>query len=78
MRCRAKMDSPKWFNLLYLMVTKQVNAPPAGWKAPAWIEQLDVVFAHLYLNGLTGSIQTPATVPQFLASALRGALYNRY
>ena len=56
-------DGLKWFNLLYLMVTKQVNAPPAGWKAPAWIEQLDVVFAHLYFNALTGSIQTPATVP---------------
>ena len=56
-------DGLKWFNLLYLMVTKQVNAPPSGWKAPAWIEQLDVVFARFYFNAITGWIQTAANVP---------------
>jgi len=55
-------DGLKWFNLLYLMVTKQVNAPPAGWKSPSWIEHLDVVFAHLYFNAITSSIQS-AGVP---------------
>lgn len=56
-------DGLKWFNLLYLMVTKQVNAPPAGWKAPSWIEHLDVVFAHLYLNAITGWIRGAVSIP---------------
>jgi hypothetical protein len=56
-------DGLKWFNLLYLMVTKQVNAPPAGWKAPAWTEHLDVVFAHLYFNAIMGWVQGAANVP---------------
>lgn len=53
-------DGLKWFNLLYLMVTQQVNAPPAGWKVPTWIEHLDVVFAHLYFSAITNSIQGAA------------------
>lgn len=56
-------DGLKWFNLLYLMVTRQVNAPPAGWKAPAWIEHLDVVFAHFYFSAITDWIQNAASVP---------------
>lgn len=56
-------DGLKWFNLLYLMVTKQVNAPPAGWKAPSWIEHLDVDFAHLYFNAITSYIQSAAGIP---------------
>lgn len=59
----AGNDGLKWFNLLYLMVTKQVNAPPAGWKAPSWIEHLDVVFAQFYFDAITGSIQNSAGVP---------------
>jgi Family of unknown function (DUF5995) len=56
-------DGLKWFNMLYLMVTKQVNAPPAGWKAASWIEHLDVVFAQLYFNAITNSIQQSAGLP---------------
>lgn len=56
-------DGLKWFNLLYLMVTKQVNAPPAGWKAPSWTEHLDVVFARLYFNAITSWIQSAASLP---------------
>ena len=56
-------DGLKWFNLLYLMVTQQVNAPPAGWKAPSWIEHLDVVFARLYFNAIKTWIQNAAGLP---------------
>ena len=55
-------DGLKWFNLLYLMVTNQVNAPPDGWKDPAWLEHLDVVFANFYVNAITSSIQGVSTV----------------
>lgn len=56
-------DGLKWFNLLYLLVTKQVDAPPAGWQAPSWIEHLDVVFAQRYFDAITDSIQSPTSVP---------------
>ena len=43
-------DGLKWFNLLYLMVTKEVldHPPQNGWLRPRWISHLDVVFANLY------------------------------
>jgi len=49
-------DGIKWFNLLYLMVTQQVDLhPPRGaWQSPAWLNRLDVVFAGLYFSGLAG------------------------
>ena len=56
-------DGLKWFNLLYLMVTQQVAAPPAGWKAPSWIERLDVVFAQLYFGAITDSLQNAGNTP---------------
>src|SRR5687768_1792294 len=47
-------DGLKWFNLLYLMVTKEVlEHPPAkGWSDPAWLARLDVNFAQLYFDAL--------------------------
>lgn len=55
-------DGVKWFNLLYLKVTETVkDAPPAGgWRDPAWLERLDVVFAQLYFDALAN----PATAPR--------------
>ncbi len=40
----ADGDGLKWFNRLYLMVTKEVDLrPPAGgWKDANWLLQLDV------------------------------------
>ena len=60
----ASSDGLKWFNLLYLMVTKEVldHPPQNGWNRPEWISRLDVVFANLYfvaikrLSGNAGSI----------------------
>ncbi len=45
-------DGLKWFNLLYLKVTQQVEThpPPDGWENPLWLTRLDVVFAGK--NGL--------------------------
>jgi len=41
-------DGLKWFNLLYMRVTQQVdgNPPPGGWEGSAWLRRLDVVFAQ--------------------------------
>ena len=50
----AANDGLRWFNLLYLDVTKQVrnNPPQDGWKDPVWIARLDVIFANLYFSAL--------------------------
>ncbi|MFY9780111.1 MAG: DUF5995 family protein [Candidatus Baltobacteraceae bacterium] len=47
-------DGLKWFNLLYLTVTQQVDSapPPGGWKDPQWLLRLDVVFAQFYFDAL--------------------------
>ena len=44
-------DGLKWFNLLYMMVTRQVDSspPPGGWEDSSWLTRLDVVFAQFYL-----------------------------
>jgi hypothetical protein len=54
-------DGLKWFNLLYLMVTKEVveHPPEGGWNDPAWIAQLDVCFANLYFDALRAGINDP-------------------
>src|SRR5688500_15979522 len=54
-------DGLKWFNLLYLMVTKEViEHPPAdGWSDPDWLARLDVNFAQLYFDALKVFITDP-------------------
>jgi hypothetical protein len=49
-------DGLKWFNLLYLMVTQQVDLHPPGgaWQSPVWLTRLDVVFAGLYFSAVAG------------------------
>lgn len=60
-------DGLKWFNLLYMRVTQEVDAnpPPGGWEDSAWLTRLDVVFAQLYftaiLNWLNGSASAPSS-----------------
>jgi len=43
-------DGLKWFNWLYLEVTKAVQADPlaGGFNNPQWLRHLDVVFAQFY------------------------------
>ena len=47
-------DGLKWFNWLYLMVTKAVqNAPPpGGFNYPQWLTRLDVIFAEFYFAAI--------------------------
>jgi len=47
-------DGLKWFNWLYLQVTKAVDGSvgTGQWNNPEWLTRLDVVFAGLYLDSL--------------------------
>lgn len=47
-------DGLKWFNRIYLSVTRQVDLNPPGgaWQNPQWLMRLDVVFANLYFDAL--------------------------
>jgi hypothetical protein len=58
-------DGLKWFNLLYLMVTRQVdsNPPPGGWKDTAWLARLDVVFARFYFTAISQWLIDPESGP---------------
>ena len=58
-------DGLKWFNLLYLTVTEQVdsNPPPGGWSNPAWLTRLDVVFAGLYFSAISAWLSGSPAVP---------------
>ena len=59
-------DGLKWFNLLYKMVTVAVvtNPPPQGWNDPQWISRLDVIFARLYFDAISSSIQNSTGTPR--------------
>jgi hypothetical protein len=62
----AANDGLKWFNRLYLMVTQQVdlNPPSGGWHDPAWLTQLDVVFAGYYFSAIRdylAGVETPSS-----------------
>ncbi len=58
-------DGLKWFNLLYMRVTQQVdsNPPPGGWEDSAWLTRLDVVFAQFYLTAISNWLTSSANVP---------------
>jgi hypothetical protein len=66
-------DGLKWFNLLYLKVTEEVDStPPAGgWEDAAWLTRLDVVFAHFYFTAISHWLSNPANV-----SSSWGALFE--
>ena len=52
-------DGLKWFNKLYLMVTKQIDGLPPGdaWKDAAWLTHLDVVFAGRYFQAIAEALR---------------------
>lgn len=58
-------DGLKWFNLLYMLVTKKVenSPPPKGWEDSAWLTRLDVVFAHFYFAAISNWLTCAAGVP---------------
>src|SRR5947207_14475075 len=51
-------DGLKWFNWLYLLVTKSVKSNPTatGWKDPQWLRRLDVVFANFYFAAIESAL----------------------
>lgn len=58
-------DGLKWFNLLYLMVTREVlNSPPStSWQNPLWIARLDLVFAEFYFDAIKNFISNTYPTP---------------
>lgn len=55
-------DGLKWFNRLYLAVTRGVAATineSGGWNDLAWIEALDIDFANLYFAALRMQADAP-------------------
>jgi hypothetical protein len=56
-------DGLKWFNWLYLQVTQAVETRVAsgGFANPAWLAELDVQFARLYLGALESSLLGEST-----------------
>jgi len=69
-------DGLKWFNLLYLMVTKDVEgrAPAAGWADAEWLARLDVVFANHYFRAVLNWHKDPNSAPR----AWQGLFESRY
>jgi hypothetical protein len=61
----ADGDGLKWFNRLYMMVTKEVDfsPPPGGWKDTAWLLGLDVVFAGFYFRAVAGFLDGSGDTP---------------
>lgn len=59
-------DGLKWFNFLYLAVTKAVleNQPPNGWADPNWLARLDVIFAGLYFEAVGNCINAHSSAPK--------------
>jgi hypothetical protein len=49
-------DGLKWFNLLYLMVTQQVDLHPPGgaWQSPVWLNRLDLFPLDRRIHRRTG------------------------
>jgi Family of unknown function (DUF5995) len=70
-------DGLKWFNRMYLMVTKEVdlNPPAGGWKDATWLLLLDVVFAGFYFRAVAGFLEGASTVPSSW-SAMLSARYE--
>jgi hypothetical protein len=62
--CIPSGDGLKWFNRLYLSVTRQVDLEPAAyWKDPSWLINLDVVFAGFYFRALASFLSGDPSVP---------------
>lgn len=55
-------DGLKWFNRMYLMVTREVDLQ-GGWKDPDWLLALDVVFAGFYLRAVADYLSGDKAVP---------------
>ena len=56
-------DGLKWFNLLYLLVTKEVrdHPPVIGFADLVWLTRLDVVFANFYFQAIASFLNQSST-----------------
>lgn len=58
-------DGLKWFNWLYQRVTEAIGAEhPRAWEDPAWLRDLDVLFAELYFDGIERCLSDPDSAPR--------------
>lgn len=59
-------DGLKWFNMLYLMVTKQIASDISAhqWSDGVWLAELDVTFARLYFDAILLWHQHPQQCPR--------------
>jgi hypothetical protein len=71
--CIPSSDGLKWFNGLYLSVTREVDLQPvAGWKDSAWLMSLDMIFAGFYFRALAGFLSGDSSVPRSWTAMLEG------
>lgn len=61
-------DGVKWFNMLYLAVTRAIDETPHPWADSPWLTHLDITFAQLYFDALARSYTDPASVPRAWAA----------
>ena len=65
-------DGLKWFNRLYLMVTREVDMSPpeGGWKDAEWLLLLDVLFANFYFRAVADFLEGDSGVPSSWSAML--------
>jgi hypothetical protein len=65
-------DGLKWFNWLYMAVTKAIDDKVAGggFNDPAWLTELDVLFAKLYFDALAAEL-SGGSCPECWSAMLR-------
>src|SRR5215470_17049823 len=58
-------DGVKWFNRLYLQVTRSVRqaVDPPAFRDPRFMSELDVVFANLYFAAIAAGDEDPSHAP---------------
>jgi hypothetical protein len=59
-------DGLQWFNLLYMMVTEEIQefSRHQRWQSPRWLEHLVVDFARLYFEGILACLDGDARAPR--------------
>jgi len=63
--CLPDSDGVKWFNRLYLQVTRSVRQAinPPAFRDPRFMSELDVVFANLYFAAIAAGDADPSRAP---------------
>jgi uncharacterized protein DUF5995 len=64
-------DGVKWFNFLYLEVTRAIHDDRTGWQDWSFLERFDVVFARLYFDAMVTWERQPAATPHAWRPLLR-------